>query len=1789
MLESLIAKEDLPSVLGGKKASPALFYQSFRTAFKPLFEIQEPLSRLSGRKLAQHYGGALLALTRQCSSELSRSLAEDWAEATLNIMYQAVQLLSKLETHICEDGLEVLRLYSQLLVKCSEKKLFERVIEYSAGLMQVLDTRPTVDKDTQYLTINLLITRANAFLQSSNKTQESLDEVCDLTTTRCEEALGLLAKQPLNSSDHSSIAKAYTNMFRLLFQCGRCLDSLASGELDVHAQGLATRQKALLYLAKTKPDLGNFFSFAYASTQATYRIATSHQSLKLFNSLASAVTDIFGLVDHSGYAKNLDKSCCSLVELHVFTLQKLHKYQEARQTLELVIIREAVDNAAVSYQNAKFLLDYARLTHQLELSPVSALLQATHWLDKAQTCRDSTDLEKMKKAACLELENWLKTTYSILSATALETGELPDYSFISALEGLLRCYSRIGPLDLPLYYYVRTAVCLVLHLSSKDSKWLREALECLQKLFQSQCERFLSCVYNLTIVLAHKGEKQASLSFMKETVGYLSRSSEKCSAVHMCILDLWSRHLNPTASELRSAQHLLACYVEKQLTLASLHELPSENWDKLIDINQRINRLFVEATESTIEIPNPQECLLFSRLHGHLHCYEERVRLAERELANCKRSLVRCASGPNSPHILQAYRQQTEALVIYLSEELRSSSRRQLARVLLEYVEVVAACPAVFSEERVLGTLLNVRLSGSLVDGLEQAIEKIIELEPLPDAQVWRAVLLLERVKQAETQNQHAIWISTEVENSYIRAVACLQAALQSWAGLFQCQTLDFSPGNYQLLKKKAKPTLSQAEISETIRSLLLCADICTLLELHKMTAIAFELVKKLLKLQEISPESEVRNALIHLRLAQSLYSLGFTALAADVSKLASVFEPTLSDFPKEYGDSECTHMWVALLQAERLFFACDFSRSGKKCEAVSMGLMPGSSNRREQVLRAKCFSLKASLSLAHCDYSQALKWTNEGRRCLQEPSTSLIALQNLSLLASIKDSCYLKLNGLQRSALFPWSCWAHQTLSVQLLDILVEVYLAQGLVKTCIGLLAAGLRLSRMIGSASLLLGFATRNVTMERQMTTDPRLDCANISIEKSEGPTLARDYLTAISRSLFGALLAQAKAEVKPASLAAHDLIHISDEALIVLSPMDVNSLGHFFSPYRLIQALVTVGDLTISQEFSEMLEELHLSDQNFYKIAKAALSPHLQGLHYQSLRSFIYKRQASMLARKKKTKECLELLGRSILELGCCEDFLSALISGKRCCSGYELNPHLMDDLASAAVIYADLMVKSRLEEEGYSILRQIEGATGIKNVSALRQIGYLLARNSVSDAWTRAFFAMQSIGVTYQHQLQAKGSPSCLHSLHSFMSTCKAMDPQWTVVGLTIGRGVLGEGLVLTRITADKDPLTFLLSSRCKTCSFDQSLVEQLEDFARIMRDSMQSIASKLGATKWWQQREALDSRLETWLGSLQTQFLGPLVCLLMGKLVDEEMNRYIEAETREMTETRNCKECGQPWGGGLVHCLLSAVAANVVSNEEIKTLVEAVGLNKAQIMKKVRNLRKEVGAKVMARHPVILVVDGSLLYLPWESLPALTGQMVTRVPAFQFLAERLNLPAWQPATGFYILNPSKDLESTQSTFQTYLSSKETWTGLVATAPTEQDFKTNLETKDLLLYCGHSSGEQYIRGDSIKDLNIRAVTLLIGCSSGMLRPLGQYEPQGIAVQYLIGGCPALVANLWDVTDKDIDRFAMELLRRLGEGEELASAVAQSRHVCKLKRLIGAAPVVYGVPIRQSAKY
>lgn len=72
---------------------------------------------------------------------------------------------------------------------------------------------------------------------------------------------------------------------------------------------------------------------------------------------------------------------------------------------------------------------------------------------------------------------------------------------------------------------------------------------------------------------------------------------------------------------------------------------------------------------------------------------------------------------------------------------------------------------------------------------------------------------------------------------------------------------------------------------------------------------------------------------------------------------------------------------------------------------------------------------------------------------------------------------------------------------------------------------------------------------------------------------------------------------------------------------------------------------------------------------------------------------------------------------------------------------------------------------------------------------------------------------------------------------------------------------------------------------------------------------------------------------------------------------------------------------------------------------------------------------------------------------------------------------------------------------------------------------------------------------------------------------------------------------MIANLWDVTDRDIDKLTQAVFDKMRltsdarrdkpdesetDGISIVRALAEAREVCKLKYITGAAPVVYGIP-------
>ena len=155
---------------------------------------------------------------------------------------------------------------------------------------------------------------------------------------------------------------------------------------------------------------------------------------------------------------------------------------------------------------------------------------------------------------------------------------------------------------------------------------------------------------------------------------------------------------------------------------------------------------------------------------------------------------------------------------------------------------------------------------------------------------------------------------------------------------------------------------------------------------------------------------------------------------------------------------------------------------------------------------------------------------------------------------------------------------------------------------------------------------------------------------------------------------------------------------------------------------------------------------------------------------------------------------------------------------------------------------------------------------------------------------------------------------------------------------------------------------------------------------------------------------------------------------------------------------------------------------------------------------------------LLKRQHVFLVLDDSLHSLPWEALPVLAQQSVSRVPNLQFVREQLerrfqrtsSARPLQPSLQggnvrvpshsvdhaaccrggdpfldgvsrngvVYVVNSSGDMKSTEKRFAP-LFQREGWQGWARTVPPTQELIRALQTKSLYLYLGHHTGERVL--------------------------------------------------------------------------------------------------------------
>ncbi|ELR20599.1 peptidase family c50 subfamily protein [Acanthamoeba castellanii str. Neff] len=361
--------------------------------------------------------------------------------------------------------------------------------------------------------------------------------------------------------------------------------------------------------------------------------------------------------------------------------------------------------------------------------------------------------------------------------------------------------------------------------------------------------------------------------------------------------------------------------------------------------------------------------------------------------------------------------------------------------------------------------------------------------------------------------------------------------------------------------------------------------------------------------------------------------------------------------------------------------------------------------------------------------------------------------------------------------------------------------------------------------------------------------------------------------------------------------------------------------------------------------------------------------------------------------------------------------------------------------------------------------------------------------------------------------------------------------------------------------------------------------------------------------QWWKQRRGLDARMATLFAQIEASCLGCWKGLLLGQLKGDLHPASLEAAERLTKEIE--EESGQCVDEALVHACIAASPS--LSDQDLEGCLEhlfsgskpSAELSR-MFVERVREEYKALEAEGQdeegkpaeegqpRRNVSLLVLAGWAEELPWEALPFVraSNQAICRIPSLALALARLRRADAQPRDVLnagvnlsrtrYVLNPSGDLGRTEREFHGFFR-KKGWEGVVGRMPSAEEHRAAIREAHLFVYMGHNGGEQIVGGRAgLADIEASGVAMLVGCSSA--RP-ALWEGPSAALSYLVAGCAGVVGMMWDVSDGDINRFAMAVMETWLARPELSlpEVLPLARGACQLANLNAGAPVYYGLPV------
>lgn len=340
------------------------------------------------------------------------------------------------------------------------------------------------------------------------------------------------------------------------------------------------------------------------------------------------------------------------------------------------------------------------------------------------------------------------------------------------------------------------------------------------------------------------------------------------------------------------------------------------------------------------------------------------------------------------------------------------------------------------------------------------------------------------------------------------------------------------------------------------------------------------------------------------------------------------------------------------------------------------------------------------------------------------------------------------------------------------------------------------------------------------------------------------------------------------------------------------------------------------------------------------------------------------------------------------------------------------------------------------------------------------------------------------------------------------------------------------------------------------------------DVCKEIRDILSSNKIDLEASYanhqlYWKMRERQNKKMKTAIHELEVTWLREWRVLLIADPIDEpslveEVRAMIDKLIADNKSSNHISERTR-W---LLHKI--ALGACFLTRTEIALAIKYLlpfdeKLSGNIILSIYGKLSCLTPLKSAKRKTLVFIVDEMLDHIPFEVMDILQNHPVTRFPSLHMayalfkehedsIENGCKVIEIGKNNGNFIVNPSGNLPELEKRMKLFIDYwLPHWTGSYSFQPDAKSFECALTNYDILMYSGHGSGIQYLSGERIEKLRVKAIVLLFGCASAKLWPVGgRFPPIGVSNQYLIACSPCTLGMLWEVTDGDVDRLTANFI-------------------------------------------